>query len=848
MFQTVEDKFPASFVLPYLVPMLENAGAVVMLPRERDTNPNEVIVDNDLPSASSLYAEEDGTHPWHTGTTPGFAHTKTSYTDFDNPFTMGTYKSAKCTDQPSAASTISWTPTIPERGDYAVYVTYTTMPASIDDAQYTVYHAGGHTTFKVNQQMGGGTWVYLGTFTFSQGTESKVVLTNLSNDTTGVITADAVRFGGGMGNIARYANGSLIYSNTKQKKDKATTTPRTDGPKLHIPATTSGYPRYAEGARYYLQWAGMPDSIYTPSGNRNDYTDDYKCRGKWVNYLAGGSTSFPDGNGLHIPLDLSFAFHTDAGTVGGDKIIGTLGIYQTTENGGRLGDGTSRLANKTLCELVCNSIVSDIRQQAEPEWSYRNSIDRRYNEASVPRVPSMLLELMSHENFADMRYGLDPRFRFIVSRAIYKGILKFLSQRNGYDYVVQPLPVANVAAEFDQQGNVVLSWDAVNDSLETTAAADSFMVYMRRGNGGFDNGRVIKENHFTCKIPADEVVSFKITALNAGGQSMPSEILSVGRSSATTHKPILIINGFDRLSAPDDFVTTDDAQAGFLADKDNGVAQGMQIDYIGKMKEFRRAIPWTDDDSPGFGDSYANEETHLIAGNTFDYPYVHGTSLLNAGFSFTSMSKSAALEHYALTAADSLRTKYSAIDLILGKQKQCKFGRAGINPIMYKTFSTEMQAMLTDYCKSGGSLFVSGAYIATDLWHNPIAQSNEADKKFASDILKYQWRNSCAAINGKIKYSTSPLTDGGAEFEYHNCPNSESYAVESPDAIIPSSNNAFTAFRYSENNQGAGIAFCGSPKEPWRTAVLAFPFESIKSQSHRDEMIKHITRFLIPTD
>ena len=36
LFQTVEDMFTQSFVLPYLVPMLEKAGAYVMLPRERD--------------------------------------------------------------------------------------------------------------------------------------------------------------------------------------------------------------------------------------------------------------------------------------------------------------------------------------------------------------------------------------------------------------------------------------------------------------------------------------------------------------------------------------------------------------------------------------------------------------------------------------------------------------------------------------------------------------------------------------------------------------------------------------------------------------------------------------------
>ena len=60
LFQTVEDKFTQGFVLPYLVPMLEKAGAYVMMPRERDTNPYEVIVDNDGKEASSPYNEKNG--------------------------------------------------------------------------------------------------------------------------------------------------------------------------------------------------------------------------------------------------------------------------------------------------------------------------------------------------------------------------------------------------------------------------------------------------------------------------------------------------------------------------------------------------------------------------------------------------------------------------------------------------------------------------------------------------------------------------------------------------------------------------------------------------------------------
>jgi hypothetical protein len=42
-----------AYVVPYLAPMLENSGAVVFLPRERDIQVNEVIVDNDRSTGTS---------------------------------------------------------------------------------------------------------------------------------------------------------------------------------------------------------------------------------------------------------------------------------------------------------------------------------------------------------------------------------------------------------------------------------------------------------------------------------------------------------------------------------------------------------------------------------------------------------------------------------------------------------------------------------------------------------------------------------------------------------------------------------------------------------------------------
>lgn len=57
LFCTTEDLFTQSFVVPYLIPMLENAGAVVFTPRERDWQRHEVIVDNNTCTKGSHYLE-----------------------------------------------------------------------------------------------------------------------------------------------------------------------------------------------------------------------------------------------------------------------------------------------------------------------------------------------------------------------------------------------------------------------------------------------------------------------------------------------------------------------------------------------------------------------------------------------------------------------------------------------------------------------------------------------------------------------------------------------------------------------------------------------------------------------
>ena len=437
LFCTTEDMFTQSFVLPYVIPMLENAGAIVYTPRERDTQKNEIIVDNDTPNAS-LYLEVGSKKAnWANAPVRGFAQKKTIYKEGENPFTDGTCrfipterKKKKKKDQVFA----EWVPTLPATGKYAVYVSYQTLPNSVSDAKYLVFHNGGVTEFKVNQKIGGGTWVYLGTFEFDKGNNDygMVVLSNESSE-HGVVCADAVRFGGGMGNIARGGR-------------------------------TSRLPRYLEGARYSAQWAGMPYEVYAGRKGENDYTDDINTRSNAINYLSGSSVYNPQQSGLGVPLEMTMALHSDAGCSKTDEFIGSLGIYTTDFNNGKLNAGTDRYASRDLADILLTQIQKDIYSSYSIPWTRRSMWNRNYSETRLPATPSTIIELLSHQNFADMQLGHNPNFKFTVGRAIYKGILQFINSQHGKDYVVQPLPVSNFAIHFGKKKNTLeLTWIGEDD-------------------------------------------------------------------------------------------------------------------------------------------------------------------------------------------------------------------------------------------------------------------------------------------------------------------------------------------------------------------------------------------------
>lgn len=200
----VEDFTTIETVNQYLIQYLERAGASVWSVRERDMNPNEVIVD-----------DED----------PGFA-TQGYWVKSESTGYNQHYRYVYSSPQVTAAAT--FTPDIPEAGWYWVSTHYRHAENRSQDARYIVRHAGGETVLSLNQEVHGMTWVYLGRFYFEKGTAGSVSITNQSDDPNQAIIADAVRFGGGKSVIPDDKGG------------------------------LSQEPRYEEAAYYYTRFLGFP--------------------------------------------------------------------------------------------------------------------------------------------------------------------------------------------------------------------------------------------------------------------------------------------------------------------------------------------------------------------------------------------------------------------------------------------------------------------------------------------------------------------------------------------------------------------------------------------------------------
>ena len=536
--------------------------------------------------------------------------------------------------------------------------------------------------------------------------------------------------------------------------------------------------------------------------------------------------------GKNVPIELSLALHSDAGyNRDGKSTWGTLSICTTDFNDGMLNSGVSRMASKDFARALRDNLVTDI-SAIYGEFGKRYLWDRNYSETRLPEVPSAILEMLSHQSFPDMRIAQDPMGKFAIARSIYKTILRYINSNHDKPYVVQPLAPKNFSVELDDNF-ANLSWTPQLDSIEPSARPTRYIVYKAEGKGGFDNGTVVRRPNCQIKMEPGKLYSFKVAALNAGGESFPTETLSALYNPTAT-KSVLVVNNFHRLASPQ--VEDNDSIQGFDFDKDPGVSYGLTAGWSGKQTSFdinRMGQETTN----GLG--YCGNEMigKFVAGNDFNYVVSHARSIALANkYNIASCSSEA-------VANGKVRMEnYQAVDLINGLERNDGYTRE-----YYKTFTPALQKRITYYALSGGKMLISGSYNGSDM-------QTEEEQTFMNDILKVNYEptgtrfivqdinpeDSTITERDSIVYTTDSVAGMGMEFNYYSQLNDRHYATTHPEILNPAVQKAFTAMQYT-SGASAAVAYKSSS---YRTFVMGFPLECIIDEKTRNGIMLGILKFL----
>ena len=546
----------------------------------------------------------------------------------------------------------------------------------------------------------------------------------------------------------------------------------------HTQPGPSGMPRWTEGARYWMIEQQMDSTLWNLYDG-DEYKDDMKCRTMWVNHLSQS-----------IPIDLCLALHTDGLDSENDStIIGTLCIYTTHDDEGNksLANGQDRrTVNRELADWIQTQVVNDLRTIA-PHWTRRQLLEANYCESRVPVVPSIILELLSHKNMADMQYGLDPQFRFTAARAIYKGILRYL---NGQSAIVQPLPVQQIAI----QPNGHITWTPTTDTLEHTATPSYYLLYTQE-NGGEWKVQQVEDTQYTIPLKPGVQYNCYVVAGNEGGLSFPSPTISAYISNKRKAPIALIIDAFDDTYGPEWFA--DSTYAGIVPGT-YACEDRYTCAYIGQQWDYTRQSKWINDDNCGWGASYRDHAGEITIGNTRDYSVLHGNVLQKMNISYVSTTP-------ALATIDST---YLFLDLICGRQRQ------PLPPILKDS--------LTHYLTQGGKLLISSDHIS------------QIDKQWlqTNTLTRYYAKNATRA--GKVHGAN------GERFKLLLHPNTEQLFSPAPEGLMPTSEQAQVLANYLDMRCPAAIGTKNANHSA--TLVWGFPLEAT---THFEKIYQYSINWLI---
>ena len=372
-----EDFHTNEIIMDYVTPLLEGAGATVIHCRARTRTTFEAIGNNDQPAPAYL---EQGS--WSTSGSAGYLG--------------GTYRFTNTAS--AGGATAIYTLPVATTDILPVYVWYRAGANRTTAARFEIDHAAGTSIRYVDQTVDGDRWVWVGDFPYRSGETATLRWSNQST-AGGVLIADAVKLGDGMGSIVRGG-------------------------------TTSGQPRWRECSRYHAEYFGAPSSVWNPLSSGQDNGDDVTCRpfyGEWWG------------------ADLFMSLHTNAGGGSGTSTW----IHDTQPTAG----------SAAFQSILHNRIVTDIRAAWNAAWIDDGQHTANFGEVrELSTMPGVLVELAYHDDLGgDIEALHHPRFRKIAGRALYRGIVEYLAPGSAFSLE----PPTRLLMRNDGLGKLILSWSSV---------------------------------------------------------------------------------------------------------------------------------------------------------------------------------------------------------------------------------------------------------------------------------------------------------------------------------------------------------------------------------------------------
>lgn len=495
-FEVVEDLLNQDLLL-FQAEALWNAGATIVPLRPIGHQPIEVVLDND--DAGVTF-----TGPWNDSSQPQF------FGDVgDVP-----YRFANTSATETAIA--RYTPDLPEAGLYPVY-TWVLFSSNRVDQLYRVRHTGGTTEVRIDHRRVGNGLVYLGSYHFDAGTNGYVEISNQS-DEAGVVIADAIRFGNGMGDIDR--GGGI-----------------------------SGETREDEAAVYWIQsqlGQGTPTSAYRVSSD--DGTASVGAPTRWaahMNNSAAGSLSDR----------VLLSHHSNAA---GGTARGVIALVNGNNSPSTATPNQFLLAFTLANEINIDMPVLD--GGFEHPWFVRSNIifdapafeyGEINNNVINNEFDATIVERAFHDNQMDAELLRDPKFNEEVSRSTARGLVRYFNAVDGGTTSVEFTPgrVGGVRTSSAYGGRVTVSWDAPASGPALGDAPTGYRVRTSTDGYGFDVGVIVSGTNVTFEgvDPADGVRYFRVHAVNAGGEGPGSNVVAARPPMGPAADRVLIVDGFDRI-------------------------------------------------------------------------------------------------------------------------------------------------------------------------------------------------------------------------------------------------------------------------------------------------------------